>query len=68
MLKRLIKLIQAFGCIIPIIAFLAFIIADEGDQYTISHLFATVISTIPLLFTMMINYIIYGRWFIPFNE
>ena len=52
---------RAFGELIRVdglIQSFPYIIADRGDQWSFEHLFATLLAAIPLLITVMVEYVI----------
>ena len=46
-MKRLFGLIEILSILFPIIIFSAYIIMDEGDQFTSEHYMVTALSAIP---------------------
>jgi len=60
MLKRLLLVMQILTLLLPIVVFITFIIADEGDQWTSAHYFATGFFSIPFIVVQILKFIIYG--------
>ena len=58
--RRFINLCKVLSSIFIFIIFVTFIIADEGDQWSLYHLLATLIAAIPLLIVFMVEYVVYG--------
>ncbi len=54
-MRRLFWLVQILAIAIPVIIFIAYIIMDEGDQFTSEHYFVTGLSAIPFLFVQLLK-------------
>ncbi len=57
MIKRLFWLLQITAFIIPVIIFLAYIIMDDGDQFTAEHYLITGLSAIPFVIVQLLKLI-----------
>ena len=55
-MKRLFGLIEILSILFPIIIFSAYIIMDEGDQFTSEHYMVTELSAIPIGFDIMVKF------------
>ena len=60
MFKRLLFVLQGLTLLIPVIIFITYIVAAEGDQWTSEHYLMTGFSAIPFIFVLLIKYIVYG--------
>ena len=59
-MKRLFGLIEILSILFPIIIFSAYIIMDEGDQFTSEHYMVTALSTIPFIFALLVKFLMSG--------
>ena len=56
-MKRLFWLVHILAIAVPIIIFIAYIIMDEGDQFTSEHYFVTGLSAIPFLIVQLVKFL-----------
>ncbi|MEK6735739.1 MAG: hypothetical protein AABY47_04160 [Pseudomonadota bacterium] len=59
-MKRLFGLVQILAIIFPIIIFAAYIIMDEGDQFTSEHYLVTGLSAIPFFIVLALKFLMSG--------
>lgn len=61
MIRRLLGVFQLIAMLIPVVVFLIYIIAAEGDQWTAEHFLATGLSAIPLAIVVATRYVLVGH-------
>lgn len=59
-MKRFFLLIQILAIIFPITIFFAYIIMDEGDQFTAEHYMVTGLSAIPFGIALLVKFLMSG--------
>jgi len=59
-MNRLFGLIITLSIITPVSIFLGYIIMDEGDQFTTEHYMVTGLSTVPLIFALLVKFLMTG--------
>jgi len=59
-MKRLFWLLQILTIAFPIIIFAAYIIMDEGDQFTSEHYLVTGLSAIPFVIVQLLKFLMSG--------
>lgn len=60
MFRRFLKLAQTLTILFIVVIFMTCIIAGEEDEFTFGHFLATALSSIPLIFILMVRYVVYG--------
>lgn len=60
MIKNLFWLLQILAIIFPILIFIAYIVMDEGDQFTSEHYLVTGLSAIPFFIVQMVKFLMSG--------
>lgn len=61
MIRRFFVVLQFLSLILPVVIFLTYIIAAEGDQWTSEHFLATAIFSIPLIIVLITKWIVFGN-------
>ena len=61
MIKRLFFILQLLATLLPIVVFVTYIVAAEGDQWSEIHFLATALFSIPLVVLILLKYIIFGK-------
>ncbi len=59
-MKGLFGLVITLSIITPVTLFFGYIIMDEGDQFTSEHYMVTALSTIPLVFALLVKFLMSG--------
>ncbi len=59
-MKGLFNLVITLSIITPVTIFFGYIIMDEGDQFTTEHYMVTGLSTIPLIFALLVKFLMSG--------
>lgn len=59
-MKGLFNLVIALSIITPVTIFVGYIIMDEGDQFTSEHYMVTTLSMIPLVFALLVKFLMSG--------
>ncbi len=59
-MNRLFGLIITLSIITPVSIFLGYIIMDEGDQFTTEHYMVTGLSIVPLIFALLVKFLMTG--------
>ncbi len=59
-MKGLFGLVITLSIITPVTIFFGYIIMDEGDQFTAEHYMVTGLSTIPLIFALLVKFLMTG--------
>jgi hypothetical protein len=59
-MKGLFNLVIALSIITPVTIFFGYILMDEGDQFTSEHYMVTALSMIPLIFALLVRFLMSG--------
>ncbi len=59
-MNRFFNLIIILSLIAPVAIFSAYIIMDEGDQFTSEHYMVTALSTVPFIFAILVKFLMSG--------
>ena len=59
-MKGLFNLVITLAIITPVTIFFGYIIMDEGDQFTAEHYMVTGLSTVPLIFALLVKFLMSG--------
>lgn len=59
-MKGLFRLVIILAIITPVTIFLGYIIMDDGDQFTAEHYMVTGLSMVPLIFALLVKFLMTG--------
>lgn len=59
-MKKLFMFIQTIMVVFPVGIFFAYIIMDEGDQFTYEHYLITALSALPFFMVLLIKHFVLG--------
>lgn len=59
-MKGLFRLVIILAIITPVTIFFGYIIMDEGDQFTAEHYMVTGLSMVPLIFALLVKFLMTG--------